>query len=205
MIRKLCFLGLYALIVPLAVCAQGRVEAPSKPVKHKVLKSINVSYDVNLYEPIDLGLSVKWANQNMGATKTNICGYKFGWSELTPRKAYSWKDNDIPKIMNISGNSKYDVASAKLGNGWRIPTLDEMKELKEECKWIYNTNKKGYDIYGPNGNSIFMPIIDHNAGYWTGTRKNDDIHLAHNLFFTDKLLIVSCEGIGNANMIRPVK
>lgn len=206
MIREFCISALIAFIVPLSVFSQGKIDSPSKYAKHKVSKN-NVSYDVNQYEPIDLGLSVKWANQNMGATKTNICGYKFGWSELTPRKAYSWKDNNIPKIENISSNSKYDVASAKLGNGWRMPTLDEMKELKEKCKWVYSTNKKGYDIYGPNGNSIFMPIIEqnHNAEYWTGTRKNEDIHLAHNLFFTNCLVIVSCSGIGNANMIRPVK
>jgi len=185
--------------------SQGKVVRQSKPVKHKVSENINVSYDVNQYEAIDLGLSVKWANQNMGATETDICGYKFGWSEPAPRKAYSWKDNSIPKITDISGNRKYDVASAKLGNGWRMPTLEETKELRRKCKWIYNTNLKGYDIWGPNGNTIFMPITDHNAGYWTGTRRDDNIHLANNLFLTSDLIIVSCSGIGNAYMIRPVK
>ena len=193
------------LVMPLVAFSQGQINRPSRQTQHTVSQSINVLYDVNQYEPVDLGLSVKWANRNMGATKSNICGYKYGWSELTPRKAYSWKDNIIPQIISISGNPKYDLATAKLGNGWRLPTLQEMTELKTKCKWVWNKERNGYDVIGPNGNSIFMPIFEHKVEYWTGTRKDDDIHLAYNLFFTDKLVLVSCGGIGNPHFLRPVK
>ena len=54
-----------------------------------------------------------------------------------------------------------------------------MAELIEECKYAWNDEKKGLDITGPNGNSIFLPATgftygspdvkekDVEGNYWT--------------------------------------
>lgn len=52
-----------------------------------------------------------------------------------------------------------DAASVRWGEHWRIPTEEELSELKDECTWvkINNNNIDGYLAIGPNGNSIFLP------------------------------------------------
>lgn len=188
------------------VFPQGKITRHvDKPHPSTRTSKHNVTYNVEDYDAIDLGLSVLWGNQNMGASVSDIRGYRYGWSELTPRKAYSWKENKIPKILNICGNPSYDVPSCKLGNGWRLPSVEEMKELKSKCKWVWNPTKNGYDVYGPNGKSIFLPAWENGAEYWTGTRTDNNIEIANDLFFTNSYITVSCAGIGNPMMIRAVK
>ncbi len=41
-------------------------------------------------EAVDLGLSVKWANMNVGATKDSGFGSYFAWGEVKPKQFYSW-------------------------------------------------------------------------------------------------------------------
>ena len=41
-------------------------------------------------EAVDLGLSVKWANMNVGAKKDSGFGTYFAWGETKPKKYYSW-------------------------------------------------------------------------------------------------------------------
>ena len=40
--------------------------------------------------PIDLGLSVLWADRNIGADSTTDYGYYFAWGETKPKDTYSW-------------------------------------------------------------------------------------------------------------------
>ena len=60
-----------------------------------------------------------------------------------------------------------DAATANLGSPWRMPTADEFKELIDNCTWIWTTQDgvEGYQVDGPNGNAIFLPI----AGYYEGS------------------------------------
>lgn len=39
---------------------------------------------------------------------------------------------------------------------WRLPSKEEMEELKNECTWEWTGN--GYNVTGPSGNSIFLPL-----------------------------------------------
>ena len=68
---------------------------------------------------------------------------------------------------SIAGNSTYDVARAKWGGSWRLPTEDEFQELVDRCTWTWTTYEgvNGYKVTGPNGNSIFLPA----AGWRYGT------------------------------------
>ena len=70
-------------------------------------------------------------------------------------------------MEDIEGNPQYDAATAILGDGWRMPTQNEMKELINSCTWVWTTlnDVNGCRVTGPNGNSIFLPA----AGYRSGT------------------------------------
>ena len=45
---------------------------------------------------VDLGLSVKWATCNIGATKPEEYGDYYAWGELNPKNDYSWNVMQVP-------------------------------------------------------------------------------------------------------------
>ena len=132
---------------------------------------------------VDLGLSVKWATCNIGASKPEDYGEYYAWGEVESKQIYDWTtykycngaENTLTKYCteNRYGNNGFtdgkvvlepedDVAHVKLGGTWRMPTREEMREL-EECRWIWTIRNgvPGFKVRGPNGNSIFLPA----AGY----------------------------------------
>ena len=148
-----------------------------RPVPHlsNVSKEENRIQSINGHDYVDLGLpsGLKWATCNVGASRPEDYGDYYAWGEIQPKSKYT-EGNSLTfgkDIGNISGNSRYDVARAQWGSSWRLPTLAEIKELKDQCKWEWITvgGHKGYRVTGPNGNSIFLPA----AGYRLGTSVND--------------------------------
>jgi hypothetical protein len=139
---------------------------------------------------VDLGLSVKWADHNVGASKPEDYGGYFAWGETVTKSDYSWISySNLGSISEING-SRYDVAYVKWGDKWRMPTRDEMTELRNNCTWTWVT------INGVNGckitskkagytdKSIFLPAVGYQSGtnvksrgalgyYWSSTRKSD--------------------------------
>ena len=122
-------------------------------------------------EYVDLGLSVKWATCNVGASSPEDYGDYYAWGETGTKPSYdednceTW-DKDIG---DIKGTSR-DVAHVKWGGSWRMPTLAEYDELLNEdnCTWDWTTlnGTKGYEVTSlKNGNSIFLPA----AGLCEGT------------------------------------
>ena len=144
---------------------------------YKAGDKLVVTADVTLYaqwndganghEYVDLGLSVKWATNNVGASSSIARGDYYAWGETETKSTYAsnnyyiWAGSDLP--------SSYDVASAKMGGNWRMPTQKEMKELRDNCDWTWTTTvngEKGYLVKSKkNGYSIFLPA----AGYREGT------------------------------------
>ena len=121
---------------------------------------------------VDLGLSVKWATCNVGATTPEDYGHYFAWGETSPKDEYT-DDNSSTYSMqmsDISGNAQYDAATANWGGDWRMPTRAEQQELLNNCTWTWTTQNgvNGYNVKGPNGNSIFLPA----AGYRGGSSLN---------------------------------
>ena len=137
---------------------------------------------------VDLGLSVKWASFNLGATKPEDYGDYYAWGETEPKENYSWstykfgtsssgpfsKYNTISSYGSIDNKTvlepEDDVAHVKLGGKWRMPTDAEWAELRTKCTWTWVTNYNGSGINGglvkaTNGNSIFLPA----AGYRDAT------------------------------------
>ena len=124
-------------------------------------------------EAIDLGLpsGTLWASCNVGATKPEEFGGYYAWGETQEKDSYTWgnyslcTDGDKNTCYEIEdiGGTNYDVASSKLGNGWRTPSPEQLKELVEYCTYQRTNlnNVRGSKFIGPNGNSIFLP----SAGY----------------------------------------
>lgn len=118
--------------------AQGvivyRNNAPRLYISYAELDSI-VTYETNGIEAVDLGLSVRWANCNVGANKPEEIGCYYAWGETTEKKYYTSetyvKAKDI--IYDIS-ETEFDAARMNWGDKWRMPTADEMHELVNKCK-----------------------------------------------------------------------
>lgn len=52
-----------------------------------------------------------------------------------------------------------DAATVNWGGSWRMPDREEQDELRNKCTWNWITKNGvyGYNVVGPNGNSIFLP------------------------------------------------
>lgn len=129
---------------------------------------------VSEMEYVDLGLSVKWATCNLGASKpTEYGGYyqwagtkdvsdtkiKLGWSNC-PYHTGSDYDSGWTKYNTESSygtvdnktvlEAMDDAASVVLGGKWRMPTYEEWSELcnTDNCSWT------GTTIDGVNGYKV---------------------------------------------------
>jgi len=127
----------------------------------------------NGHEWVDLGLSVKWATCNVGASVPEQYGNHYAWGETKPKDEYT-QSNSVTYEQNISdfsGNPQYYAATANWGEGWKMPTRTQMEELSSRCtwEWIKQNGVRGYKVTGPNGNIIFLPA----SGYWSGTSFTD--------------------------------
>lgn len=128
---------------------------------------------------VDLGLSVKWAGCNVGADVPEEYGDYFAWGETETKSSYtesnsvtyglSTSELESRGIIGADGQlaPAYDAATVNWGDDWRMPTLDEMKELIDRCTWEWTSvnGVNGRLVTGPNGNSIFLPA----AGYRSST------------------------------------
>lgn len=159
----------------------------------------------NAQEAVDLGLSVKWATMNVGASTPYEEGGLYAWGETETKERYTYhwstyfdldKFEVIPngKGWNVSfkvftsdkikmSGTKYDVATVKWGGNWRMPTVDEFKELLNKCdiREDYINGKYMYVATGPNGNSIILPPVHRDGtngyhapgNYWTATLQDN--------------------------------
>lgn len=116
---------------------------------------------------IDLGLSVKWASWNVGASKTADYGGLYGAGDPTGLKtSTNYSDYYWVSGANICG-TEYDLAHIKWEGTWRLPTEEELKKLKENCTWTYDVvldGVKGSIATGPNGNQLFFPYAGSRRG-----------------------------------------
>ena len=175
-----------------------------------------------VFQSVDLGLSVKWATFNLGAYKPSDLGSEFIWSKKTPGGAGSKSVDNLNTLGDISANKEYDAAAYILGDKWRMPTVDECRELIDKCNWELAVidNVTGYNVIGPNGNKIFLPYTDSvtnkynkvfNYGiYWTSCPSFDSDwpKEAQDLRFGDicegKAQIYKSTGLCRLHHIRPV-
>ena len=171
------------------------------------------------HEYVDLGLpsGLLWATCNVGATSPEESGDYFAWGETSTKETYD-EDNCPTSGLTKSElqsqgyidsegnlNPQYDAATANWGGTWRMPTYDEFAELITKCTWTWTTQNgvKGYNVEGPNGNSIFLPAAGYRSGssliswvssgeYWSSTPYDSSFHgSAYRLYFSHGVEYVS--------------
>ena len=142
----------------------------------------------NGHEWVDLGLpsGTRWATCNIGATTPEQPGGLYAWGEMATKTSYMPSNSKThgKNLDDISGNATYDIATAKWGKDWRMPTKAEYEELLRYCdyKYVKKGNLWGHQFTNSkNGRSIFLPSTGHkehsskieNAGvcgnYWAST------------------------------------
>lgn len=134
---------------------------------------------------IDLGLpsGTLWAAYNVGATKPEEYGLYFAWGETQGYRAderhyfgwstYKWSNGGYNKLTKYCTNADYgtvdnkttldledDAARVNWGMPWRMPTHEQIEELKDNC-WTDWAEKNGVSgmLYTSkiNGKSVFFP------------------------------------------------
>ena len=101
---------------------------------------------------VDLGLSVKWAAYNVGATKPEEYGDYY---------------QVLPGGFSDISKTQYDPATVNWGKEWRIPRKLELVELFDKSTFVRTTYNsiEGLRVIGPNGNSIFLPASGYRNEY----------------------------------------
>ncbi len=166
----------------------------------------NISSQV---QAVDLGLpsGIKWANMNVGATTPEGYGDYFAWGETSTKTTYDWStyfdsdDGSTFQKYKLGGKTTLDLAddaaAANWKGAWRMPTKAEIQELKDKCTWTWTRKNgiNGYEVKGPNDNTIFLPASGYRYGtslissvgsygdYWSSSLSEDNSSGAYGLGF----------------------
>ena len=184
--------------------------------------------NANVHEYVDLGLSVKWATCNVGANAPEAYGNYYAWGE-TSTKAYTEENCATYGLSNSQlqsqgyidgeGNltAQYDAAAANWGGDWRMPTKVEQNELLINCTWTWTTQNgvNGYNVEGPNGNSIFLPAAGYRSGsslygagvyggFWNSMPYGSNSGSAYYLDFSSSSLYMYYDYRYEGRSVRPV-
>ena len=189
--------------------------------------------DGKTHETVDLGLSVKWATCNVGASSATDVGSCFAWGETEALSydedrewtnyKYSTAQNNMTKYNPTDSltvlEPEDDAATVIWGSFYRTPTQAEFKELVDSCTWTWDDTKRGYTATSKiNGNSIFFPaageyfrnqILDKGTKghYWTSTLGGST---AYELYFNTESWNFAAPQISSSNRsngmpVRPVE
>jgi hypothetical protein len=118
--------------------------------------------DGHEYVDLQLPSGKLWATKNYGASSVSDYGTYVEWSSN-------------------------DIVNSSWGSNWKTPSLNDIKELINNCSWIWGNvdGKPGYTVKGNNGNSIFLPAAGVKMGsvmkigewcyYWSSTPQSSDM------------------------------
>ncbi len=136
------------------------------------------------YEYVDMGLSVKWATMNVGATAPEEGGKYYAWGEVEEKETYMWDNyhygNSRTTLTKYCDSEAYgtvdnkavldlldDAAYMSWGGKWRMPTYNEWDELLRNSTWTWveQNGVKGVRVRSTkNGNCIFLPTTGYKVG-----------------------------------------
>ena len=140
-----------------------------------------------------------WADSNIGADEPWEYGYYFQWGDSVGNKRENdvWVKSDdsssgfsLESTWPITCNKtismlqsegvitsdevlapRFDAAHVHWGDGWRMPTEQELADLNSKCDWFWTTmnDVTGYVVRGRGDHasaSIFLPAAGNGDGYW---------------------------------------
>lgn len=143
--------------------------------------------------------------------------------DLTTYKHYDWLSQTINKYKPYSSlKEEDDAALDNWGKSWRVPTKEEIYELRHVCKWTWTklNGVYGYKVEGLNGNNIFLPsggyinkessiVLQNMYGlYWCSNmdlfQSGSVMYGASGLFFMDDSYSEGLRECWYGSTIRPV-
>lgn len=147
-----------------------------------LLALVAIALQAQNIKAVDLGLSVKWADADLGSADGES-KYYFQWGEpkgvwmqdykasayppaiqakLDPNKTI-YRSQISSQLAERVGKDnillpQYDAARVILRSHWRMPNKADWTELIEKCKfeWDRVNGRKCIKVTGPNGNHIFL-------------------------------------------------
>ena len=184
-------------------------------------------------EAIDLGISVKWASFDLGASSDLDEGNKYAWGETSVKSSYTWgtykwckgTDESLTKYCYDSfyGYNGFtdtltileksdDAASVNLGGTWRMPTSLEIGELLDNCDvdWVNEGEYNKYVRFTSkiNGKSIRFKCPESNYDKCLSSELKPSYFGARYSYslclFKGRNCFVSDAGRNDGNYIRPV-
>lgn len=186
----------------------------------------------NGHEWVDLGLpsGTKWASCNVGASKPEDYGDYYAWGETTTKSLYHWdsykygsSSSNVVDIGSDIAGTKYDVASVKWGENWRIPSLSQIEELLDNTTSVWTTQNgvNGRKFTGSNGFTIFLPAagcrydgsnnepyywdVGDRGEYWSSTMVEYTPYESWKLLFTSTVAFSYWEDRMEGRPVRPVR
>ena len=180
---------------------------------------------------VDIGLSVKWANANLGAEAPEGYGDSYAWGETQTKEVFSFAsyhwyhlDGDNAPFLTKYNNSSYygtvdnkvvldaadDVAHVQLGGKWRMPTKREVEEListqiNDNYRWQlkFVNGQYGWMItYLVNKNAIFIP---YGGKYiWSSSLDEEGPLSAYYVIFSESNIIGTYDERFRGHKVRPV-
>ncbi len=147
---------------------------------------------------VDLGLPVKWATMNIGASSPQEPGELFAWGETQNKWDFSWATyvhgKSATSLTKYNGKDGLytleavdDVATERWKWGWRMPTEQEWKDLGTKCTWNAATlnGMSVYKVTGTTGNSIYLPIAPTMQGTSLSTSTTSTVYWSSEVFSSD--------------------
>lgn len=158
------------------------------------VKTFTTDEQKKMLNAVDLGISIKWADVNLGAKSPEQIGDIYAWGETTTKEQYTWgtykffnEQDGLFSKYQVPVHDKYwdcriylekldDAAYCQAGEPWRTPTYDDWYELVSECdfEWTNNYLKTGVSGYlvrgrkeGFTNNCIFLPEA---SGSYSGSK-----------------------------------
>lgn len=116
--------------------------------------------------PVDLGLSVLWAQTDLGSDE-------WWYTQTYTWSVEKYENRERPKTMSIAGSSQ-DHTTVMLGEDWHTPTLTEYNELIANCDFSIKFDDEwgGFVRCTSRINGKYIDFCPRNGGLldsWTAT------------------------------------
>lgn len=203
-------------------------------------EKVTASGELNGHSYVDLGLpsGTLWATCNVGADNPKEEGDHYSWGETRTKGSYSWNNYKFAQggdgwngyLNKYCTNAEYgvngftdyltklvasdDVATVLWGEGWRMPTKNELSELFSECSWCHTKyhGTEGVLFTGFNGNLLFFPDVEYGCedgiagggGYWSSILDTERPTCAYRLYVHYDSYEIWSEGRNYGFSVRPV-